>query len=164
MTSFMKYLFPIIFLFTAGCQGSLTQEQKKEMRDGMKANEIVKISEAEILDAAFLYGRTISKEALQNPELGNQRYFATLQDKYHVKIFPLEPGDSLLMEIEKQLIEAYTSTTSINLTDNVQKIGSDSLLYTLPIMDTLKDGSFSFKYALGIRMPKKDVILSIPRD
>lgn len=160
----MKYLLPLFFLFIAGCQGSLTQEQKREMRDGMKANEIIKISEAEIIEAAFQYGRTISDEVLQNPELGNQRYIVMLQEKYHVKIFPLAQGDSLLMEIEKQLIDAYTSATNIDLTDNIQKIGKDSLLYTLPIMDTLKDGSFNFKYALGIRMPKKDIILSIPRN
>ncbi|HCM75368.1 MAG TPA: hypothetical protein DIS90_03235 [Cytophagales bacterium] len=158
----MKKLLPFVLLIILGCQGSLTEEQKKEMREGMKANEIVKISDAEITAAAFQYGRSISDKITNQVSLDPQ-LTAELQQQYHVKIFPLAPGDSLLMEIEQQLIEAYTTASDINLTDNVQKIGTDSLLYTLPVMNTLPDGSVVFKYALGIRMPTKAVVQSMEK-
>jgi len=160
----MKKLMPLLLLAIFACQGRLTDEQKKEMREGMKAHEIVKISDAEITEAAFEYGRTIS-EKVQSQDASNASDLTSkLQEEYHVKIYPLAPGDSLLLEIEQQLIEAYTSAADIELTDNIQKIGTDSLLYTLPIMETQPDGSVVFQYALGIRMPKKDVILSMKRE
>lgn len=79
-------------------------------------------------------------------------------------IYPLAPGDSLLLAIEQQIIEAYTSANGLDLTDNIQKIGNDSLLYTYPVLSTLPDGSVQFKFALGIKMPKKEVILSMQKD
>jgi hypothetical protein len=158
----MKYLLPIAFIFIIACQGKLSDEQKKEMREGMKAGEIKKISEAEILDAAFNYGRTIAdKIKTQNIDPKDEKSVSDLQEEYQVEIFRLQSGDSLLMEMEQQLIEAYTSASGVQLTDNVQKIGTDSLLYTLPVMEQQPDGSEMFKYALGIRMPKKSVVLSI---
>lgn len=159
----MRFLVTLALLLIFGCQARLTDEQKKEMREGMKANEIVKISEAEIIEAALLLGNKIVREVenlsvLEKPEL------AILEKEYKVSIFPLAPGDSLLMEIERQLIEAYTSANDLVLSDNIQKIGKDTLLYTHPVFSTLPDGSVQFNYALGIRMPKKEVILSIDRD
>lgn len=160
----MKKLMPVLLLMVFSCQGKLTEEQKKEMREGMKAHEIVKISDAEITEAAYSYGRNISSIIQTSDSINLNAELARLQEQYHVEIYPLAPGDSLLMEIEQRLIEAYTSATEIDLTDNVQKVGTDSLLYTRPIMKTLEDGSVIFQYALGIRMPKKEVILSMERE
>lgn len=162
----MKKLLPLLLLAIFACQGRLTDEQKKEMREGMKAHEIVKISDAEITEAAFQYGRTISEKVqVGDSSLADKAdLIKKLQEQYHVKIYPLASGDSLLREIEQQLIEAYTSAAEIEMTDNIQKIGTDSLLYTLPIMETQSDGSVAFKYALGIKMTKKEVILSMDRD
>lgn len=162
----MKKLLPLLLLVIFACNGRLTDEQKKKMRDNMKAHEIVKISDAEITEAAFQYGRTISKKIkAQHSQNLSQQLTNELQEQYHVKIYPLTPGDSLLKEIEQQLIEAYTTAAAdFEPPDNIQKIGKDSLLYTLPIMETQPDGSAHFQYALGILMHKKDVILSIKRD
>lgn len=135
------------------------------MWEGKKAHEIIKISDAEITEAAFQYGRSISKKIKKqdSPTL-NAQLTNELQQQYHVKVHVLYPGDLHLMEIEQQLIEAYAAAADSELTDNVQKIGKDSLLYTLPITATQPDGSGSFQYALGITMSKKDVILSMDRD
>lgn len=156
----MRYLLPLLFLILASCQGKLTDEQKKELKDEMKASEILKISEAEIIEAAFNYGRNLSDKIKKVADLKDPAV-AVLETDYHVVIYQLEPGDSLLRTIEQQLIEAYTSAQGIELTDNVQKIGGDTLLYTYPVMVTRLDGSEQFMYALGIRMAKKDVILSM---
>ena len=140
------------------CQGKLTDEQKKELREGMEANRIRKVSEADIIDAAFFMGRDISKK------MGND--FDSLKAKslsevYNARIYRLKSGDSLLMQIEQQIIEAYVSSANVALADNIQKIGNDSLLYTFPVMDTLQDRSIVFKFALGIMIPKKEIVLSI---
>jgi len=45
--------------------------------------------------------------------------------------------------------------------DNIQKIGPDSLLYTKPIMREHPDGSTEFMKALGIRMTRKQIVLTI---
>lgn len=145
------------------CTASLTEEQKKELKEGMKANEIMKISQAEITEAAFRYGRLIAAEVKEIPDAQNAKK-DEIERHYHVTIFPLAPGDSLLLSIEQQLIEAYTSAKNIELSDNIQKVGKDSLLYTAPIMSALPDGSMQFEYALGIRMPLKQVILSIHKE
>jgi len=155
----IKWNWAIVALaLLSACQGKLTDEQRKEMKEGMEAHEIKKISEADIIAAAFAYGRKIADEI----DSTNSGTTQQLEQKYKVVIHPLQSGDSLLMEIEQQLIEAYTSTEgTVDLTDNVQKMGSDSLLYTKPIMHQRPDGSSEFRYALGIRMPKKEVILSM---
>ena len=67
------------------------------------------------------------------------------------------PGRTL----EQQLVEAYKTASGKDLTDNVQKIGKDSLLYTWPITEALPGKPARFLYAVGIRMPKKAVILSM---
>lgn len=159
----MRLLVILVFVFLFGCQAKLTDEQKKELREGMDANKIVKISEAEITQAAFSFGRKIADEVKQLPNLSNPE-LERLEKAYKVDIFPLAPGDSLLLAIEQQIIEAYTSAKGLDLTDNIQKIGTDTLLYTHPVLSTRSDGSVQFNYALGIRMPKKEVILSIQED
>ncbi|MDH4058138.1 MAG: hypothetical protein OEU76_05210 [Cyclobacteriaceae bacterium] len=154
----MKYLLFLLAVILFACQGKLTDEQKKEMREGMEASRIKKISEAEIIDAAFLWGRDIVRQLDNKYDTQSMR---SLEDALHVRIYPLQTGDSVLREIEQQLIEAYTSTENVSLADNVQKISDDSLLYTFPVMDTLPDRSVAFRFALGILMPKKEVILSM---
>ncbi len=159
----MRYFYPLLYILLVACQAKLTEEQKKELRDGMKASQIVKISEAEITDAAFRYGRQIASEVQKLQDIKNLQ-IEEIADHYNVIIYPLAPGDSLLLSVEQQLIEAYTSAKAFELPDNIQKIGKDSLLYTAPIVSTLPDGSTQFEYALGVRMPLKTVILSISKD
>ena len=158
----MKYAIPLFLLLLSGCQGKLTEEQKAEMRKGIKAHEIKKITEAEITEAAFNLGRKISEEIdpgyLQFPDNDKIRQ---IESTYHVVVRPLQAGDSLLLGIERMIIDAYTSSDgTLKLTDNIQKLGTDSLLYTKPMVTEREDGPTTFNYALGIRMSTKQVILS----
>ncbi len=157
----MKYAIPIFLLLLTSCQGKLTEEQKAEMRKGIKAHEIRKISEAEITEAAFTLGRKISGEI----DTSLYSHFDSskiqkIESTYHVIVRPLQTGDSLLLDIERQIIDAYTSPGGmLALTDNIQKLSADSLLYTKPMISEHLDGSTTFNYALGIRMSRKYVIL-----
>jgi hypothetical protein len=153
----------IVFLLATSCGGTLSEEQRRKVRENMEANEIRKVTDAELTEASFAYGRAITEQLeAAEPALGNQRLSDSLQQIYHVRIVPLHPGDSLLLEIESQLIEAYTSGAGkVQLNDDVQKLGADSMLYTKPILREKPDGSVEFVQALGIHMPKKHIILAI---
>jgi hypothetical protein len=78
-----------------------------------------------------------------------------------VKIHWLSPGASNGLTIEQQLIEAYINSVieGTPLQDNVQKIGTDSLLYTKAVVIMRPDSSVEVKGTWNIRMSKKQLIL-----
>ena len=150
----------VCLLILAGCGGSLTDEQRKQMRENMEASEIRKVTDAELTDAAFAFGRQIS--GLIQTTGNDVTLIDSLEQEFGVKILFLEPADSMLAQVEQQLIEAYTSGSGVvELTDNVQNLHNDTLLYTKPVLRELPDGTTEFTRALGIRMPVKSVVLSI---
>jgi hypothetical protein len=150
----------VCLLILAGCGGTLTDEQRKQMRENMEAGEIRKVTDAQLTDAAFAFGRKIS--GLVQTSGSNVAVIDSLEQEFGVKILLLEPADSMLAEVEQQLIEAYTSGSGVvELTDNVQNMHNDTLLYTKPVLRELPDGTTEFTRALGIRMPVKAVVLSI---
>ncbi len=127
----------------------------------MELYSLKKVSDAEITETAFVLGRSFA-EAIEKSASDNSKVIDSLQQNFHVKIIPLQSGDSMLMEIEKQIVEAYiTGSGQVQLNDNVQRLGADSILYTKPILKEMPDKSVQFLYALGIRIPKKQIILSI---
>jgi len=154
-----KNSFFIVLVLLCSCGGKISDEQRKAIRQSMEEGQIKKISDAQLTEAAYEFGRVITKE-MEN-KTGTPAEIHSLEEKYGVKISTLQSGDSALMEIEKMIIDAYTSGASPDLSDNIQKLGTDSLLYTKPIMKTLPDGSVQFEKAIGIHVPKKQVVLSI---
>ena len=161
----MKYLIIPVFLLIISCNGRLTDEQKKKIRNEMEEGQIKRISEAEITEAAFNYGRAISNVVeSRDQNLEDKALIDSLENVYGVQILSMQTGDSELREIDRKVIEAYTSGGDVGaLSDNVQKQGRDSILYTKPLMRTLADGSTEFTKALGIRMPKRQVVMSIKK-
>lgn len=127
----------------------------------MKDDEIKRVTEGELTAAAFEYGRAISTVLeKRDPSMVNGSLIDSLESAFSVKISAIQPGDSMLLAIESQLIEAYTSGAG-QVADDVQKIGTDSLIYTKPIMHERPDGSLEFTRALSIHMPVRSVVLSI---
>jgi hypothetical protein len=158
----MKYLIFSSLLILTACGGSLSEDQKKRIRESMEEGQIRKVSDAELTEAAFSYGRLIVDDIKEtDQDLSNPSTIDSIENVYGVKIVSLKTGDSALMEIEKQIIDAYTSGGSLDLPDNIQRFGSDSLLYTKPIMQEKPDGSVEFVKAIGIHLPKKRIVLSI---
>lgn len=152
-----------LFLLLAACGGTLTDEQRKQMRENMQAGEIRKVTDAEMTEAAFALGREIAVLVERTDRnLHNRSFLDSLQRRHNVTIVLLEPGDSMLAAVESQIIEAYTSGSGVvELADNVQNLHNDTLLYTKPVLRELPDGTTEFTRALGVRMPVKSVILSI---
>lgn len=156
------WVFTLLILMTA-CGGNLSDEQRKKLRDRMKADEIKHVTEGELMAAAFAYGRSVSSILeKRDPSMLNQSLIDSLESAFNSNISAIQPGDSLLLAIESQLIEAYASSAGqVSIADDVQKLGSDSLIYTKPIMHERPDGSVEFMRALSIHMPVRSVVLSI---
>lgn len=149
----------LIILF--GCGGTLTEEQRKKAKKDMADHALKKVSEAQITESAFLLGRTIAK-FLERKSVSSSIVLDSLQSKYQSRITMLSTTSKFKSETETQLLDAYVNApANTELTDNVQRAGKDSILYTKPITKTLPDGSKRFNYAIGVTMPKRIVVLSI---
>ncbi len=157
----MKSFIALALIVLVGCGGTLSEEQRKKLREGMERNIIKKVSDAQLTEAAFDVGRTLAA-VIEKSAINDKKQIDSLQELYKIRILPLQPGDSMLLEIERQIVEAYTAgSNQVTLNDNVQSLGPDSLLYTKPIMKQLPDGSVEFMYALGIHLSKKQVVLGV---
>ena len=144
-----------------GCSGSLSDEQRKELREAQSQQVIVKVSEADLLAAAFEQGRKVSR--LLNNEGAEPSQLDSIAASNHVQIRwrVLNPSDAL--EIERQVIEAYLAAASAGaaLADNVQRVGSDSLLYTLPVTRYRPDSVLEVAGVWSIKMATKHIVLGI---
>lgn len=156
----MKIVSILILFFLISCGGSLSDEQRKKIREDMNQHKIVRISDAEITAAAFNLGRN----AMKVIDGTTQTKIDSLAKASGLKIKWLVPGAKNAGVIEKQIIEAYLES-SINggMEDNVQKVNSDSLLYTKPVTEKLADGSENVKGMWSIQFSKKKLILSMDK-
>ena len=129
------------------------------MREARELNSIKKVSDVEIQEAAFQLGREIMElvEAGRNED--------SLEVSREVDIRWLEAGSTEGTEIERQVIDAYLTSLMLGteLADNVQRLGTDSLLYTKPVVVDLPEGVVEVKGTWNIRMSKKQVVLSIDK-
>jgi hypothetical protein len=95
--------------------------------------------------------------------LSNPSKIDSIARTRQVRIYSLIPDDATLREIEKQLVDAYLAGSDVGeVGDNLQKVGEDSLLFTKPVFKNRPDGSQQFSHAIGIKMAKKTIVLSIP--
>lgn len=159
----MKTKWLVVLSILVGCGGSLSDEQRKKVKEGLEQNKVKKVSEAQITDEAFREGRAIAAVLeKRDPSMVNLALIDSLEKAFQVEVLNMQPNDSLLRAVEQRIIEAYTTGSDItSMSDNIQRMGADSLLYTKPIMIQNLDGAVAFSKALGVRMLKKNVILSI---
>ncbi len=155
-------LFLLLFLFS--CGGSLSDEQRKQMHEKMELNKIVRVTEAEITDAAFAKGRKIinALDSLRNDSSSLKSYLR----KNAARIHYIQPGTSNARALEQQLVEAYLADESGAMQDNVQEKRNaqgnyDSLLYTKPVTKQLPDGSEALEGIWNVWLSKKELVLEI---
>jgi hypothetical protein len=137
------------------CGGGLTDEQRKKIKKEMETSQIKRVSEAEILEAASAKGRELVKL------ISDKNSVDSLGKAHDVKISWLEPGEGNKGEVESQLIEAYINNLNGAVRDNVQRIGNDSLLYTLPVIEKQADGSDVVKGIWSIYLSRKQLVLGL---
>jgi hypothetical protein len=156
----MKKVLIVPLLILMACGGGISDEQRKQMREASEQQAIVKVTESEILDAAFGKGRGVLAQLKQaSPDT------AQIARENAVEIHWLGADAKHGLEIEHQLIEAYLNSllTDSPLQDNVQKIGNDSLLYTTPIVLTRADSSIEIRGTWNVWMSKKQLILGMTK-
>jgi hypothetical protein len=162
----MKPLILIITAFLIGCGGSLSDEQRKRLHEGMDKQKIVKLSDSEIMSASLDQGRIIF-DALDKLKFEPSKVDSVAK-KYDVKIRWITPGANNALEVENQLIEAYVVGAETGSTqDNVQELHGpntveyDSLLYSRPVVTPMADGAVNVEGVWNIYMSKKNIILSV---
>ncbi len=157
----MKLPILLLLVLFAACTGTLTDEQRKKIKAERENSQIRKITEAQITEAAFALGRSLAaKVNQQDRALNNSGRLDSLAQAEQIEIFVLQKSSDSLRGIEKQILEAYLENTA-GQSDNVQKMGADSLLYTNALFREHPDGSTEFLKALAIRMTRKQVVLTI---
>jgi len=147
------------------CGGKLTDEERKRLHEGMATQDIKRVTEAELQEAALALAVDILDDVkmLDGNFRGNSRV-DSLASARGVTVFTLIPDNASLKEIEQKLIEAYLAGTDAGTAgDNLQQVGQDSLLFTHPVFLTQADGSQRFSHAVGIRMANRTVVLSMPQ-
>jgi hypothetical protein len=158
----MKWTPALLLIFFFACTGSLTEEQRKAVKEDMENHQIKKVSDAQITEAAFAKGREIIS-TLEEVKYDSTRTDSII-DASDGKIHWLEPGSGNAVEIEQQLIEAYIASASGGLQDNVQKIRgadgtqTDSILYTKPVVTKRSDGSDVLTGVWNIWLSRKELI------
>ena len=146
----------LLLVALVSCTGSLSDEQRKRIKESMEQGEIKKFSEAQITEAAIQYGDSVMA-ALKSDDVVTQKIL--WDSVFNVEIILLKEDNPNLRDIERQILGAYVHGGGSE--ENIQKMGPDSLLYTMPYLRDLGDGTSVFEYAIGIRMTRKQVVLSI---
>lgn len=149
------------------CGGSLSDEQRKKLHEGMEDQKIVKLTDAEIVTASLEQGRAVYK-ALESVGFKSAK-MDSIESNYRVKIALLTPGLSNALEVENQLIEAYVAGAATgSVQDNIQKItlpqnpqAYDSLLYSRPKISPLPEGAVKVEGVWNIYLAKKEVVRAI---
>lgn len=160
----MKIFAVILIFILAGCGGSLSDEQRKQMHEQMDMHKIMRVTEVEITEAAFAKGRE-TIQALERFQGDSTRLDSVIKINYG-RVRYIQPGKSNALALEQQLIDAYLADESGSLHDNVQKLRNadgdfDSVLYTKPVMTRLSDGSEKLDGVWNVWLPKKQLILEI---
>jgi hypothetical protein len=154
----------VLVILCSACGGKLSEEERKKLHEGMATQDIRRVSEADMEIAATTLAQSIMADVERvDKSLTQKTRIDSLAKARQVDIYPLMPDDAALREIEKKLIDAYIAGTEAgHAADNLQKVGQDSLLFTRPIFKEQSDGSQHFSHAIGIKMAKKTVVLSMP--
>jgi len=151
------------------CGGSLSDEQRKRLHEGVDKQKIVKLSDSEITSASLDHGRLVFA-ALEQLKFDPAKV-DSLAQKFDVRIRWITPGSTNALEVESQLIEAYVIGAETGSTqDNIQAIHSqgrpenDSLLYSRPILTPMADGAVNVVGVWNIYISKKNIILSAAKN
>jgi hypothetical protein len=148
------------------CGGSLSDEQRKRLRDEIEDYKITQVSDAEIVTAAMEEGQKIF-EALKKSDFSPASSDRLARER-KVRIRYIKPGTGDALDVENQIIQAYIVGSVTGATqDNIQKLRSgaatslqdyDTLLYSRPVVTPLPDGSVNVEGVWNIYLAKREVV------
>jgi hypothetical protein len=160
-----KYIFGLVLVLMA-CEGKLTDEQRRRMKEQMELHKIKRVTDTEITEAAYARGRsTMSK--LEKTQ-ANSKGIDSMITANKGAIRWIVPGNGNAQALEQQLIDAYLADPDGALQDNVQEVRngfekSDSILYTKPVMTKMPDGSERLEGVWNIWLSRKQLILAMDK-
>lgn len=163
----MKAVALLSFLILSACGGSLTDEQRKAMRENMELNKIVRITEAEMTEAAFAKGRAAVARLEQLQDRPGELDSFLISNEGRIRF--IKPGGPFDHSLEEQLMQAYKTDTSAWNQENLQKArngtgGFDSLLYTRPVTSQLPKGDKRLEGVWNIWIPKKELVVEMGKN
>jgi hypothetical protein len=153
-------------VFLLACGGSIPEEKRKALREKMEESKIVRVTEVEIIEAAFREGRSTARD-LDSLGVDSSSLNAYIDSKEGSVHF-IRPGQEVNRLLEKELIDAYLADPSRSFQDNVQKVRNDrgdfdSLLYTKPVTRKAPDGSDELLGVWYIWLSKRELVKDIGR-
>lgn len=165
----MKKIALISLVVLMSCGGSLSEDQRKRLHEGMEQQKIVKISDSEIVSAAMEQGRAfytaIEKVSFDSTKIDS------IAKVFNVKVIQLDINNANAKAMEKELLDAYISAAATgDLPENIQKIKMpnetdyDSLIYSKPIVKVTKDGVENVTGIWNIYLAKKQVIIAASKN
>lgn len=159
----MKHLFFLILLTGLfSCGGNLSDQQRDAIRESMRDGKIQRVTPAQISAAAYDNGRALMKQLENDLYLGNKARLDSLAAANRVKIYAMRSETVKPGTKAAEVWEAYLNAPDASgLHDNIQKIGTDSLLYTRPVTFERPDGSAVLSHAVAIVMAVKNVIVGM---
>jgi hypothetical protein len=160
-----RYLI-LLSLVLLACDGKLTDEQRKRMKEQMELHKIKRVTETEITEAAYKKGRGIMTEIEKSGSDSSKLKALIKQNQNRIRW--IVPGKNNAVSLEQQLVDAYLSNPSGDLQDNVQQVRhgaekSDSILYTKPVVTKLADGSERLEGIWNIWLSQKEIILAMDK-
>jgi hypothetical protein len=140
------YIVLLLSLLTSACSPDQDPRRRKFISDELKNRKIKRVTDSQLLGAANSFGKTatdkLQAELLNNYEAGKpfdcqaNSYIKTKLDLQYVLTYRIvcQPQQALF-EKEKQLWQAYqyNAEKELDLTDNLQKIDNEAIIYTSPI-------------------------------
>jgi hypothetical protein len=159
----MKKILVVLLLVIIACEGKLTDEQRKRMKEQMELHKIKRVTDAEITEAAYAKGRLLIKQVDKFQGSGRDSLLTS-----NKSIRWIIPGKGNALALEQQLVDAYISGMTGEMQDNVQEVRngfekSDSILYTKPVVTKLDDGSEKLEGVWNIWLSRKELILAMDK-
>lgn len=157
----MRISLAVLFsILVFSCGGSLSDSQREAIKKSMRDGRIQRVSSAELTTAGLESGRAIVSLLGDDLYLGNVQRTDSIARMNGAKIFVMKSETVQPSSKASEIWEAYMSASDpSDLKDNIQKIGSDSLLYTRPVTFERPDGSLVLSHAVAVVMAVKNVIV-----
>jgi hypothetical protein len=145
----------IVFLYIlsgllVACGPGLTEEQKRKIKAEMEAGQVKRVSEAQIMEAALQQGKSLVSTANASAAISAQNEFGKAQKLTQMPSYASET-ESLVWEAMKEK----------SVSENVQKIDVDTLLYTTPVWGKNKIGQDSVIAIWRVALSKKQIVLKL---
>lgn len=137
----------------------MSSDERKRLQEESRKHEIKRVTEAQIAEAAMTKGRSVIETAKEfRDDTGR---LDSLGSAMGAIIRWRVPGASNALAVEQQIIDAYVMNPTTDLPDNVQNLGTDSVLYTRPEVSALPDGAVAVEGVWSVRFARKDLILGM---